>query len=94
MCSFKKEGERFCRLTIKLLINSVISTHGARFFTLDIKNFYLSMPMMRYEYMLLKLSDMPGDIDTHYHLLDVTTPDGYVQCKIHPGMYGLPQAGD
>ncbi len=27
-------------LTIKLLINSVISTPGARFFTRDIKNFY------------------------------------------------------
>ncbi len=28
-------------LTVKLLINSVISTPGARFFTMDIKNFYL-----------------------------------------------------
>ncbi len=32
-------------LTLKLLINSVISTLGARFFTMDIKNFYLCMPM-------------------------------------------------
>ncbi len=32
-------------LTIKLLINSVISTPGARFFTMDIKNFYLCTPM-------------------------------------------------
>ncbi len=32
-------------LTIKLLINSVISTPGARFFTMDIKNFYLCMQM-------------------------------------------------
>jgi hypothetical protein len=39
-------------LTVKLLINSVISTHGARFFTMDIKNFYLYTPMTRYEYML------------------------------------------
>jgi hypothetical protein len=28
-------------LTVKLLINSIISTPGARFFTMDIKNFYL-----------------------------------------------------
>jgi hypothetical protein len=34
-------------LTPKLLINSVISTPGARFFTMDIKNFYLCTPMTR-----------------------------------------------
>ncbi len=52
-------------LTIKLLINSLISTPGARFFTVDIKNFYLCMPMLGYEYMQLKLSDMPEDIIAH-----------------------------
>jgi hypothetical protein len=40
-------------LTIKLLINSMISTPGARFFTMDINNSYLCTPMMRYEYMQL-----------------------------------------
>ena len=38
-------------LTIKLLINSVISTSRARFFTTDIKNFCLCTPMTRNEYM-------------------------------------------
>jgi hypothetical protein len=52
-------------LTIKLLINSVISTPGTRFFTMDIKNFYLCTPMMRYEYMQLKLSNMPDNVITH-----------------------------
>jgi hypothetical protein len=80
-------------LTVKLLINSVISTHGARFFTMDIKNFYLNTPMARYEYMRLKLADMPADVIEHYKLLDVATPDGYVYCEIRKGMYGLPQAG-
>jgi hypothetical protein len=37
-------------LIIKLLINSVISTPGTRFFMMDIKNFYLCTPMTRYEY--------------------------------------------
>ncbi len=32
-------------LTIKLLINSIISTAGAKFMTMDIKNFYLNTPM-------------------------------------------------
>jgi hypothetical protein len=38
-------------LTIKLLINSVISTPEARFFMIAIKNFYLCRPMTRYENM-------------------------------------------
>jgi hypothetical protein len=63
-------------LTIKLLINSMISTPGARFFTIDIKNFYLCTPMMRYEYMQLKLSDMPDNVIAHYHLHDTATPNG------------------
>jgi len=81
-------------LTVKLLINSVIiSTRGTRFFTMDIKNLYLNTPMVRYEYMRLKLSDMPEDVIEHYKLSNVATPDGYVYCEIRKGMYGLPQAG-
>ncbi len=80
-------------LTIKLPINSVISTPGARFFTMDIKNFYLCTPMSRYEYMRLKLSDMPEDVIKNYKLRDIATPDGHIYCKIQQGMYGLPQAG-
>eukprot|EP00957_Ditylum_brightwellii_P022349 1686567-Ditylum_brightwellii.AAC.1 len=29
----------------KILMNSVISTNGAKFWTMDIKNFYLNTPM-------------------------------------------------
>jgi hypothetical protein len=43
--------------------------------------------------MQLKLSDMPEDVIAHYKLLNIATPDGYVYCEIHQGMYGLPQAG-
>jgi hypothetical protein len=80
-------------LTVKLLINSMISTPGARFFTMDIKNFYLCTPMSRYKYMRLKLLDMPEDVIEHYKLRNIATPDGYVYCEIRQGMYGLPQAG-
>ena len=80
-------------LTIKLLINSVISTTGPRFFTMDIKNFYICTPMTRYKYMQLRLSNMPDNVIAHYHLLDIATPDGYVYCEICQGMYGLQQAG-
>ncbi len=36
-------------LTVKLLINSVILMPGARFFTMDIKNFYLCISMSQYK---------------------------------------------
>ena len=49
--------------------------------------------MVRYEYMGLKLADMPANVIEHYKLLNVATPDGYVYCEIRKGMYGLPQAG-
>jgi hypothetical protein len=80
-------------LTIKLLLNSVVSTPGARFMTIDIKNFYLNTPMLRYEYMRLKLSDLPEDVIDFYGLRDKVTQDGYVYVEVRKGMYGLPQAG-
>jgi hypothetical protein len=49
--------------------------------------------MARYEYMRLKLADMPEDVIEHYPLRDIATSDGYIYCKICQGMYGLPQAG-
>jgi hypothetical protein len=80
-------------LTTKVLLNSVISTKGARFMTIDIKDFYLNTPMVRPEYMRLKLSDIPDHIITLYKLNKLATPDGFVYVLIQKGMYGLPQAG-
>ncbi len=80
-------------LTIKLLINSIISTQGAEFMTMDIKDFYLNTPMARYEYMQLKILDMPNNVIEHNKLCNIATPDGHIYCEIQKGMYGLPQAG-
>jgi hypothetical protein len=80
-------------LTVKLLINSIISTNGAKFMTMDIKDFYLNTPMTRYEYMRLRIADMPDDVIEHYNLCSKATPDVYNYCEIQKGMYGLPQAG-
>eukprot|EP00804_Cyclotella_cryptica_P008217 CCRYP_015150-RC/>CCRYP_015150-RC protein AED:0.40 eAED:0.40 QI:0/0/0/1/0/0/2/0/208 len=73
-------------LTTKVLLNSVVSTVGARFMTIDIKDFYLNTPMARPEFMRLKLSDMPTNVIEH------ATEDGYVYVRIQKGMYELPQA--
>ena len=78
--------------TIKILINSVISTPGARFMALDVKNFYLNTPMSRYEYMRLPLKIIPEEIVEHYNLKAIAV-DGWVYMEIQKGMYGLPQAG-
>jgi hypothetical protein len=45
--------------TSNILINSVISTMGAKFLVIDIKNFYLNTPLGRFEYMLMNLSSLP-----------------------------------
>ena len=80
-------------LTIKLLVNSIISTENARFMTMDIKDFYLNTPMARYKYMCLRLADMSDDVVKHYKLHELATTDGAIYCEIRKGMYGLPQVG-
>ncbi len=78
--------------TAKILLNSVISTEGARFLVIDIKDFYLNMPMEWYEYMAIPLADIPNTIIEQYNLLEIAH-NGNVYVKICKGMYGLPQAG-
>ncbi|KAL7475411.1 hypothetical protein ACHAW6_001326 [Cyclotella cf. meneghiniana] len=79
-------------LTIKIQLNSVIFTTGAKFMTIDIKDFYLCTLMEQPEFMRLKLSDMPENVITHYKLRALQTPDVYVYICIQKSMYGLPQA--
>jgi len=47
---------------VKTLLNSVISTKGARCVMLDVKGFYLNTPMKRYEYMRIKITDIPEEV--------------------------------
>jgi hypothetical protein len=77
--------------TIKLLLNSTISTPGAQFMTIDIKDFYLNTPMHRYEYMRVNLRSIPQSSLDYYNLLPISR-HGTVYVEIHKGMYGLPQA--
>jgi hypothetical protein len=80
-------------LTVKLLLNSIVSTANAKFMTLDIKDFYLNTPLKRCEYLRLKLDDVPADIIEEYQLNAKVTKDGCVYVEVRKGMYGLPQAG-
>ena len=80
-------------LTVKLLLNSVISTEGARFMGIDIKNFYLNTPMDRPEYLRMKLDNFPDDVIDHYNLREKVDDRGFVVTRVERGMYGLPHAG-
>ncbi len=78
--------------TAKLLFNSVISTPGAHFLTMDIKDFYLNTPMESPKFMHLKYNILPLEIITKYGPAQKVL-DGWVYVRTEKGMYGLPQAG-
>jgi hypothetical protein len=72
-------------LTVKILINIIISTAGAKFMTMDIKDFYLNTPMAKYEYMQLRIADMPDNVIEHYNLRDKATPMAISTAKYKGG---------
>jgi hypothetical protein len=57
--------------TAKSLINSVISTLGAKFLVIYIKTFYLNTPLGRLKYMVLNLSSLPQETIDKYNLLEL-----------------------
>jgi hypothetical protein len=65
---------------IELLLNSIISTPNAKFMTIDIKDFYLKTPMVRYEYFRMKLELFPEDIIKEYDLKNKVDAKGNVHC--------------
>jgi hypothetical protein len=53
----------------KNLINSVISTLGAKLLVIDITFFYLNTPLGRFEYMFINLLSLPQETIDKYDLL-------------------------
>ncbi len=53
---------------VKLLLNSVLSQKGARFSSIDLKNFYLHTPMPELEYVCTKITDIPQEFIEEYKL--------------------------
>jgi hypothetical protein len=78
--------------SFKILINSTLSTEAAAMMMMDIKNYYISTPLPRFEYMKMLLSRFPDEIIQKYNLNDLAI-DGWVHIEIRKGMYGLKQAG-
>ncbi|KAL7483088.1 hypothetical protein ACHAW6_013638 [Cyclotella cf. meneghiniana] len=79
-------------VTSKILWNSIISTPNARYLTADLKLFYLTAPLNRYEYMRIPLQIIPTHIIDQYDLR-AKAKNGFVYMEIRRAMYGLPQAG-
>jgi len=77
-----------------LLINSTISdaANRARFLAADIKDFFLSSPMTKLEYMRIHSKYFFEDISQQYNIQNKIASDGFVYIKIKKGMYGLKQA--
>ena len=75
-------------LTVKSLLNSVVSTPGAKFFTIDISNVYLNTPLRRKEYVRMKLSDFHESVVEHYKLKDIAK-DGWVY--VSDGIRSVPR---
>ena len=79
--------------TVKIFINSTISTPHAKFMTLDLKDFYLNtarMPAKDFAYMKLPTNIIPPHILEEYrHLIH----KDHIYVEVSKGIYGLPQAG-
>jgi hypothetical protein len=80
-------------VTVKLHLNSVISTKGARYCTIDLKDFYLMTPMACPKYMRMKLKDLQAEFVELYNLTDKVDSNEYIHIKTQKGTYRLPQAG-
>jgi hypothetical protein len=82
---------------VKCLTNSVISTDGAKFMTLDISDFYLHTDLTRPEYIKVDVKHIPFLTERFADLLPYVqkgkSGDGFVLFECTKGMYGLPQAG-
>ena len=73
-------------ITVTLLLNSIVSTMGAKFMTIDIKDVYLMTPMDRPKYFRMKLELFPQEIIKQYGLDSKAGKKGYVFCEVNRGM--------
>jgi hypothetical protein len=78
--------------TLKLLINSTLSTADAAMMMMEINNYCLGTPLPRFEYMKKLLSRFPEEIVQKYNLKAIAV-DSWVYIETRKGMYSLKQAG-
>jgi hypothetical protein len=79
-------------VTTKILWNSVLSTPGAKYACFDIKSFFLTAPLDRYEYMKMPIDVFPEHTITQYNLRE-KVKNGFIFLECRRCIYGLPQSG-
>lgn len=75
------------------MLNSVLSMPNARWMMVDIRNFYVNMPLKKYEYLKLRLSDLPDDVIEQYNSRAKVTLEGFLYVAMRKGMFDLQQVG-
>ena len=75
--------------TSKIEWNSILSTEGARFMGIDIKNFYLDTPLDQFKYMKMPPHLLPEHIIEQYNMQE-QAKNGFVYFEICKAIYGLP----
>ena len=79
--------------TIKIHINSVLSTPGAKWCSGDISNMYLESTLPDPQYVKFRLSLIPPAYATAYELQDIADQHGNVYARIKKAWYGLKESG-
>jgi hypothetical protein len=79
-------------LTVKVLLKSIVLTNSAKCMTTNLKDFYLMMPMSRYEYFCIKIDCFSQDTIDEFNLQMIVDTNGENFCVVQQGMYSLPQA--
>ena len=79
--------------TAKLLFNSIVSTPGAKFMTLDISNMYLNTPLKDFQYMRFNIDVIPAEVIDEYDLKSKVDENGWVYVEIRMAIYGLKESG-
>ena len=79
-------------ITLKLLLNSVLSIPKAKFLTIDIKNFYLETELKNKQYMFLPAELIPNEIMDKCNLHDLIH-NGKICMAINKAIYSLKEAG-
>ena len=78
--------------TFKILLNSTVSTKGAKMFTGDISNMYLQSSLEEYEYVRFRAELIPPKIIAYYKLTPMIH-NGHIYAKVKKAWYGLKQSG-
>ena len=79
-------------MTTKVHLNSVISTPNAKYLTCDIKYYYYSTPLNRYEYLRMHITTIPHKIIDQYNVRKLMH-NVNVYIEVRKGIPGLKQTG-